>query len=164
MRLWISAILAAAACLAVEPALAAGGGSVTGEVASVAGRGPAEDMPIKDLRLPLERYEDGKIKTQLVAAQARIPPKGDIEARKVRLEFYKNDTIDALMVADDCRYNRASGTARSDSPIRLQSEGILITGIAFECSVSNQTMTILHDVTVILDHPRKDMGKKEDKK
>lgn len=121
--------------------------------------GADEVMPIKDLRLPLERDDEGKIKTQLVAAQARVPPEGEIEAKKVRLEFYKDDAVDALMVTDECRYDRTAGTARSESPVRIEKAGILITGKGFECNVKDQKVQILSNVRVVLDHPRKQKEK-----
>jgi len=118
-----------------------------------------DDMPIKDMRLPLERYDDGKIKTQLVAARARVPAEGDIVAKKVRLEFYKDDHVDAMMVTEECRYDRTKGTATSDSPVRIEQAGVLITGMGFECSVQDQTVKILGNVKVVLDRPKKDKGK-----
>lgn len=116
-------------------------------------------MPIKDLRLPLERNEDGKIKTQLVAAQARVPPEGDVEAKKVRVEFYKDENIDTLMTTDECRYDRAKGKATSESKVRIERENLVITGTGFECSMQDQIVKILSDVKVVLDRSKKEKGK-----
>ena len=56
MRLWISVILGGLILAAARPA-----------------QGDDEPMPIKNLRLPLDRDENGRIKTQLVAEQAALP-------------------------------------------------------------------------------------------
>ena len=142
MRWWTSAALAGAVLASALPASAGD-----------------DAMPIKDLRLPLERYDDGKIKTQLVAGQARVPAQGDIEAKEVRVEFYKDEAVDALMLAEDCRYNRTEGTARSGSQVRIEREGVVITGTGFECNIKDQTVKILSDVRVVLDHPEKGKDK-----
>ena len=142
MRLWTSAVLIGVALAGARPTSA----------------GDA-DMPIKNMRLPLDRYDDGKIKMQLVAAQAKVPPEGEILAKQVRLEFYKDDRIDALMTTDECRYDRVKGTAKSESQIRIEQAGVLITGTGFECNMQDQTMKILHNAKVVLDRPKKDKGK-----
>jgi hypothetical protein len=117
--------------------------------------GEDEVMPIKGLRLPLERGEDGKIKSQLLAAFARVPPEGPIEAKEVRVEFFKDDKVDTLMLADECQYDRAEGTAKSEKKVRIEREGAVITGTGFECSVKDQSVKILHEVKVVLDRSAK---------
>ena len=147
MRLWISVILGGLILTGARPA-----------------QGDDESMPIKNLSLPLDRDENGRIKTQLVAEQASVPVEGPVLAKKVRLEFYKGDEIEALMMADDCRYDRAGETAASESHVRIEREGVTITGRTFECNMKDQTMKILHDVKVVLDNkknPLKEIKKGE---
>jgi hypothetical protein len=107
--------------------------------------------PIQNLRIPLEYYENGKIKTELMADLATVPPKGDIEASNVRLEFHDLlGNIEALMVADDCRYDKSSGVATSESKVRMEKQGTVITGKGFKWNAKEETVTILSDVKVVL--------------
>ena len=147
MRLWISVVLG-------------------GMILAGAQRAPGDDdsMPIKNLRLPLDRDENGKIRTQLVAEQASVPSEGPVVAKKVRLEFYKAGEIEGVVTADDCQYDRAGETAASESHVRIERGGVTITGRAFECNMKDQTMKILHDVKVVLDRkkdPLKEVKKGE---
>jgi len=142
MKSWISAILAGLVVAQARPASA-----------------DDETMPIRDLRLPLERYEDGKIKTQLMAGQANVPSQGEIRAKKVRVEFYKDEKVDALMVTDECRYDRNDEIARSASSVRIERGGIVITGTGFEFSMKDQIVKILSRVKVVFDHPVKNKEK-----
>jgi hypothetical protein len=107
--------------------------------------------PVENVKLPLERYEDGKIKTQLIAGKAKPPIQGDWEAWDVRIEFYTPEgVVEAFMTADDCRYNREAGTARSDSNVRLEKSDIIITGKGFEWNATNQIVKIMSDVKVVM--------------
>lgn len=107
--------------------------------------------PVQGVTLPLELYEDGKIKTKLIAGTAKPPIQGDWEAWAVRIEFYSHEgVVESFMTADDCRYNRESGIARSESNVRLERADIVITGKGFEWSATNQVVKIMSDVKVIL--------------
>jgi hypothetical protein len=107
--------------------------------------------PVENVKLPLDRYEDGKIKTQLIAGKAKPPIQGDWEAWDVRIEFYSHEgVVESFMTADDCRYNRESGMARSESNVRLEKSDIIITGKGFEWNAKDQIVTIMSNVKVIL--------------
>ena len=121
-----------------------------------------DKMPIKDLRLPLEHYEDGRIKSQLVAALAKVPARGDIEAEDVRVELYTREgDLDTLIIADDCRYNKKDGATTSESYVRLEKPGIVITGVGLDWRVEQQIIKILDNVKVVL-RPVIRKGKKAD--
>ena len=113
--------------------------------------GDEKTIPIEDLRLPLEYYEDGKIKTQLIAGLAKVPPRGDIEASDVRVEFYReNGESEARMFAEECRYMRTAAMATSESNVRLEREGIVITGTGLEWRAKEQMVKILDNAKVVL--------------
>ena len=124
----------------VEPVSADLTGSTTN-----AASGEEEDLPLEHVRLPLENYENGQIKTQVEAQKARIPAAGDIVAVGMVITMYLPDgSIDGQIHADRCRLNRMKGEAWSDSPVRLEKDGIVITGVGFDWKNKNQTITI-HD-------------------
>ncbi len=53
-----------------------------------------EDLPIEDVELPIELYDDGTVKTRIRAARAKIPAAGDVIATQVKIEFYTPDGSD----------------------------------------------------------------------
>lgn len=90
-------------------------------------------MPIKNLRMPLEHYKDGTVKTQLKAAYALVPPDGLILASNVVMEmFFEDGALDSVIKAVDCRYSRDQQHVQSDSAIRIERNGIVISGKGFE--------------------------------
>jgi len=107
--------------------------------------------PVENLRVPLEQHPNGQVKTQLFAARARVLETGDIEATEVRIEFYNGDgTPSGRVLAGDCRYSRSAARALSESEVRLEREGLVITGKGFEWSGEEQTVTIKSEVKVVL--------------
>jgi LPS export ABC transporter protein LptC len=117
----------------------------------------ADDIikPIQNLRIPLEFYQSGKVKTELTAGLAKIPPKGDIEATDVKLEFLDpQGNVEGRMVADDCHYDKTNGVAKSESNVKMEKQGTVITGKGFVWNSKDEKITILSNVKVIL---KKDM-------
>ena len=67
-----------------------------------------ENLPIENVILPVEVYDDGTVKTRFLAGRARIPAAGPIVATDVKIEFYKPDgQLESRVMADRCRSERA---------------------------------------------------------
>lgn len=114
-------------------------------------RGADEAMPMDDVRVPLEYYEDGRIKSQLFSDSAKVGPEGDIEALSPRVEFYgKDGDVEILMKAEECRYNRDNRTAVSKSNVRLEKEDTVITGTGLDWDGKEQSVKILDNTRVVL--------------
>jgi hypothetical protein len=142
MKLW-TRICAAAILPGICSILLCGHASFAGDTDAI--------KPVLGVKLALERYEDGKVKTQLIAGKAKPPINGDWEAWEVKIESYTpTGEIESVMTADDCRYSRETGIVKSESNVRLEKEGILITGKGFEWDAKEQIVRILSDVKVVL--------------
>jgi hypothetical protein len=118
--------------------------------------------PSHDVRLPIEHFEDGSVKTLLTAELATIPPKGEIQAEKVRVEFYdEKGNIVSVMTADKCNFNRVNGMITSDTDVRLENGDDVVTGTGMECNVGERTVKILSNVKVVLgkSHVLQNKGK-----
>jgi len=109
------------------------------------GGGVAQDevMPIENLRLPLERYEDGTLKTQVRAGVALVPPEGLIVASNVVVEMFAPDgTLDLRMEAEDCRLDRQQGAADSSSRVRVERGDVTLSGEGFVWSGEKKRVRI----------------------
>jgi hypothetical protein len=124
--------------------------------APAAGRAQEEaerPLPIQKLRVPLDFYDDGSVRTQVRAGQARIPKHGDIEAFGIRLEFLTPaGEIETLVLLNHGWCNRDERKLRSRSKVRLERKGVLITGTGLAWDAKEQKVTILDNVRVVLDH------------
>jgi hypothetical protein len=107
--------------------------------------------PIRDLRLPLEQYEDGAVKTQLRAGGAEVPPRGHVHGRDVLLEMFDpGGGTNVAVWAETCRYSRRYQTAGSDGPVRVEARGLKVTGRGFVWESGQERVIIKQDVRVVL--------------
>ena len=112
----------------------------------------AAEPPIGQLRLPIDYYPDGRIKTQITAGSAKLADAGPIEASDVRVEMFDtNGVVDAWMAATRCVFDRAAGVGRSDSDVRLEARGAVVTGTGFEWNAKTLTVRILRNAKVVLE-------------
>ena len=142
MKLWTrsltSGLLRGICCI-----LLSGGITHAGDISAV--------KPVENVTLPLDRYEDGTIKTQLVAGKAKPSENGGWEGTNVRIEFYdETGKIECTVTADDCRYNTETGTARSDANVCVDRGDVVITGTGFEWDSKSEKVKILNNVRVIM--------------
>ena len=117
-----------------------------------AGYGQAPMLEVKNLRFPMEHYEDGSLKTELTAETAKQTEDGGIiNATGVRVEFFAPDgRLEAVAEADTCLYDRVSGTATSDGPVHVNRGAFDVTGRGFEWSMEKSLFRILNDVRVVV--------------
>ena len=113
---------------------------------------PQDDMPLVDLRSPLDYHENGKIKTQMFAARAKVPEEGGaVLAVGVRVEMYgEGGETETVVTAEECTFDRETKRVRSRSRVSLSSEGLTITGKGLDWKNDEQTVTILEDAVVTM--------------
>ena len=113
---------------------------------------PAGEPPVEQLRMPIDYHPDGRIKTQVTAGSARISAEGPVDATDVRVEMYgTNGTVEGRMEAKHCILNREAGTGTSDSDVRVQAQGAVITGTGFEWNAKARTVRILRNAKVVME-------------
>jgi hypothetical protein len=110
------------------------------------------NAPMENVRFPLEHWPDGKVKTQVIAAEAQMPEEnGDLQASRIRIETYLQDgTLENLVMAQDCRLGKDRQRAESDGAVHLERDGVLVTGKGFVWNGTEQRIKILRDVRVVL--------------
>jgi hypothetical protein len=112
---------------------------------------PPAPEAAQNLRVPVEHYANGQVKTQVLAERARVGEGGDLDAEGVRIEFYREDGgSDGVVLAAACRYCRADGTAASESSVSLERNGLRVSGTGFQWNAQEQTVTIRRHVRVVL--------------
>ena len=122
-------------------------------IAVAAVMGQVEVMRVKGLRLPLEYYPDGSHKVVLRAESAKVSPDGnDIDGGNLRYEMLaENQTTNIVITADECRYDRKAGLAKSGGRVDIRKEGVKVTGKGFILDSNKQMVSILEDVRVEIE-------------
>ena len=103
------------------------------------------------VRMPVDYFEDGRVKTEIWAEKATFPA-GGVEATGVKVSLFEegSEAVAVSLLAETCTYQREAGRAVSDSRVYMTKGGVTITGKGFEWDMATESVTILSDVRVVL--------------
>lgn len=128
MQLWTSFFCGALCVAACLPSLVQGQGT---------------GAPIRNLRIPLEHYEDGKVRTQITAGTATMGENGSVTASDVKIEMYdRAGGLESSAEAGDCFVDREKESVVSTNTVRVTQKGVSITGTGFEWHAGEQSFKI----------------------
>jgi lipopolysaccharide export system protein LptC len=106
---------------------------------------------VTGLRLPLGYHENGQLKSQLKAEKATMQENGPIYATNITSEFFTVEgKLDIVMTTDDCIYDKLTKTAKSNSRVRVDKKGVIITGKGFDWDANEQIVKVISNVTVVI--------------
>ncbi|MBT3191098.1 MAG: hypothetical protein HN341_00940 [Verrucomicrobia bacterium] len=109
----------------------------------------AAEEPMVDLRIPLEHYPAGALKTELFAARAEVPPDGSIRGSGIVVQcFTEAGVMEMEVKAEDCVFDRIGHVASSSNHVFLKRGEITINGDGFEWIGVDERVKILGDVRV----------------
>lgn len=105
--------------------------------------------PIEDLRVPLEYYPDGTLKTEVFARQAIVKPDMTIAASGIVFRvFATNGAEDVTIRADDAECSRERQAGWSEKPVSVTQGDVELTGDGFAWNGREGTLRILRNARV----------------
>ncbi len=108
------------------------------------------EEPIKNLRVNLDYYPTGELKTELFAKWADVPPDGKIIAQGLVLNGFTLDgKVEMEIIAEDCVYDQDKGVASSTNAVALTRGDITVNGKGFEWSGGDKKLKILKKAKVV---------------
>lgn len=121
------------------------------------GQGPREESQVvSGFRVPGFNRE-GFMTSQLFGDTARLLPNGVVEIAELRLEFYAPDPaqpggrrVEMRITSPRCIYDRATGTATSDAPVRIARDNMVVTGRGFRWSTADERLEIFSESKVVI--------------
>ena len=121
-----------------------------------------EGMVMEDMRIPLDHFDDGRIRAQLHAKQASMKARGVIEATSVTVEMFSGETgeVETLIKAESCSYDRERETLTSDTRVMMTRAGMKISGRGMSWSRATEQVRILSDVRVEFRYSMNDRRKR----
>jgi hypothetical protein len=133
--------------------LMAAGAAIAGMVMVQEVSAQGESTEFLGLSVPLEYHTNGNIRVNLMARVAKVDAVGDnIKAKNVRYEIFTlAGELDVLVAADAVNYSKKKGKADSESRVRVEKKGVVITGEGFTLDATNQVVSIKSNVVVVLD-------------
>ena len=127
----------------------------TNEWADLAGvwerKPPADASPVENLTLPIEHYEDGRIRAVLHAGKAALGREGQVWAWQVLVEtFDPHGLTDGRVEAETCLYDRNSRRGYCRDHVRLVRSDAMVNGTGLYWTMAEQRMQILSKPVVEL--------------
>jgi len=99
--------------------------------------------PIEDLRLPVEYYPDGTLKSELLADLAAVQSNGTIAAHGVVFRLFTSNAVEsAVIMADDAVLDRERQTVMSEKAVSMRRDGLRIGGVGFDWSGAESILRI----------------------
>ncbi len=106
----------------------------------------------EDLRLPLEHYHDGALKSELTAREAVVSVDGKLEATGVVIRFFKPDgAVESVIEAEACISDRAAQTASSESPVSFTRPNVRLTGVGFTWRAQEERLHIRSQARLVFN-------------
>lgn len=109
---------------------------------------PAQE-PIENLRVPVEYYPDGTLKTELFAERADVLADSTIAASGVTLQMFStNAVVEATVKVVDVIFQRDQQIATSEKEVEMQHGVLRITGEGCIWNGTNGVLRILRRARV----------------
>lgn len=107
-------------------------------------------MPADDVKLPVELYADGTVRTQLMAKRAQLfLGSGFIWGEQVTLAQFRPDgALETRLDAEGCLVDRGSRSCWIEGKVRAEREGTVLEGRDAYFSASNTYLRIVHDTKI----------------
>ncbi len=106
--------------------------------------------PMVNLRIPLEHFPSGVLKTELFAARADMPPDGKIRAYDLVVKrFSEAGVLELEIQAESCVFDRVGQVASSTNAVMLKQGDICVSGVGFSWNGTDETLQISKQSRVV---------------
>ena len=104
---------------------------------------------IRGFEVP-EFDRENRLRSRLYGELARMLSDGKVDITGMRIEFYDDDReVEMRVSAESCLYNRVSGSATSETGIRIARENMIITGRGFDWDAESERFEIHNEAKVV---------------
>jgi 3-deoxy-D-manno-octulosonate 8-phosphate phosphatase (KDO 8-P phosphatase) len=103
-----------------------------------------------------ERDENGNLKWKLNGDRAQMSGDGRMTIVNARAELYTSNKVSLVFTAPGCLLDRANNRATTDTPVRLERENMIITGIGADWDGKASLVMIRSNVQMVIQNARQD--------
>jgi len=119
----------------------------------------ADASPVENLTLPVEHYDNGRVRAVLHAGRAVINRNGVVWSWQVAVDLFDPvGRIDGRVEAASCLYDRSSRRGYCPEHVRLVRTNAVVTGVGMYWTMADQRMRILSEPVVQTDHGIRSAG------
>ena len=103
---------------------------------------------------------EGNLKSELLGERAAMLPSGLVRIENLEIRFYSEGKVTMRVTAPECIYDREHKEARSEGPVRIALENMIVTGKGFRWSQDNQRLEIFSSSKVVLKGVRGEIAER----
>jgi hypothetical protein len=114
---------------------------------------------IENVRVPLMRHQNGRVKAMLHARAARMQTAEQVTAEGVRVTLYDElEVPEGVMTAERAAIDQRRGKGRGEGAVRFQHRGVLIKGTGLTWDANISLLVIETNVVVELERGGKTLA------
>lgn len=106
--------------------------------------------------------ENGDLKWKLAGDRALLRPDGLMDIFNARVDFYSSNRLDMVFTSPSCVLDRANNQAATESPVRIERETMIVTGIGGDWDGKTSRITVRRNVQVVFKNNSASSGGQED--
>lgn len=107
---------------------------------------------IDNVRVPLQKHANGRVKALLRARKANLPPSGVVQAEGVRVELFDElGVLNGIMTAENATVDQRRGRGRGTGAVRFEHRGVSIEGIGLTWESNESLVRIESNAVVTLE-------------
>jgi len=104
---------------------------------------------VENVRIPLEKHPNGRVKALLIAKRAQVPSSGAIHASDVFVELYsETGAFDGLLKTEGLTMNPATREAYDPRSAHFEYKGVTISGVGIAWNDEKQTIRLESNVVM----------------
>lgn len=104
---------------------------------------------VDNVRVPLQKHENGRVKALLRARTASLPPSGLVVAEGVRIELFDELGVpEGIMTAENATVDQRRGRGHGTGAVRFEQRGVSIEGIGMTWQ-SNESLVRIESNAVV---------------
>lgn len=119
-----------------------------------------QNQQVSRFRVPTYDAQNN-LTSQMFGEAATIQADGRVDITELRLEFYSGTASNRLtemrVTSPRCVYDRNTGSATSDAPVRIARDNMVVTGTGFLFNNKDQSLVIFKDSKVVLKELQRSM-------
>jgi lipopolysaccharide export system protein LptC len=94
----------------------------------------------------------GNLRWKLVGDRGQLAADGTVTVINARAELYESNRVTGVFSAPHCVLNRSTGSAKTDGPIRLERDNLIVTGIGGEWDTKTSRVLIHSNVQLVVQN------------
>jgi hypothetical protein len=97
-----------------------------------------------------DRDENGLLRRKISGDRAQLLPDGGLDIENARVEFYASNKVTMVFTSPRCLMDQSRKRATTDAPVRVERDGMVITGVGGEWDSAKAEVSIRSNTQMVL--------------